>query len=343
MTEHPLFQLTLCRFREFIREPGAVFWVFAFPILISLALGLAFRNQGPVRIAVAVVEGAQAGAAVVTIEKGGVLSANVLPEAEARQALRSGRVALVAFPGREARFLVDQSQPNSPLVLAAARDALERGAGRVDVLDLKTESVRGAGSRYIDFLVPGIIGMAVMSSSIWGIGWSLVQLRTRRLLKRLVATPMSRAHLLLSYLVFRLALAVVEVGALVAFGALVFGTEVRGSYGALAFVLLVGALAFAGLALLVASRAENAETAGGLMNLATMPMFVFSGVFFSSDKFPSWMQPVIQALPLTALNGALRGVMNDGMTLSRIAVPLAILGVWCVGCFALSLRIFRWV
>ena len=116
-----------------------------------------------------------------------------------------------------------------------------------------------------------------------------------------------------------------------------------GSYAAFILFGLAGSLSFSGLSLLVASRAQNAETASGLMNLVTMPMMILSGVFFSASNFPGWMQPLVRVLPLTALNDGLRAILNDGAALSALGPQLAVLAVWGLVPFVLALRIFRWV
>jgi ABC-type multidrug transport system permease subunit len=338
---HPLYHLVLVRLREFTREPGAIFWVFAFPILISVALGLAFRNQGPTRVDIGVVEGPTAQSLERMIRQSSALTASVMPEAEARKALQSARLGAVVMDP-PLRVLSDDTQQNTSLVVAVLRDVLKRTPGAGAPMTMIEEKVQSVGTRYIDFLLPGVLGMSIMSSSIWGVGWSLVQLRTRKLLKRLAATPMKKRDLLLSFVAYRLILAVAETAALVVFGVVAFDLVLRGSLGAVAVVLLAGVLSFSGLAVLAASRAQNAETASGIMNLITMPMFILSGVFFSAERFPEWMQPLVRALPLTALNDALRAVINEGATLMSQAIPMAVMAAWAVGAFFIALRVFRW-
>jgi ABC-type multidrug transport system permease subunit len=177
----------------------------------------------------------------------------------------------------------------------------------------------------------------------WSIGWVIVEARQKKLLKRLVATPMRRRDFLLSFVVMRFAFLVAEVPVLVGFGVLAFGVPVRGPVVALAAVAALGALAFSGLGLLVACRARNTQTVGGLINLVMMPMFVLSGVFFSAENFPAAMQPFIRALPLTALNDALRAVMNEGAGLVAVAPQAALLAGVAAASFAAALRLFRWV
>ncbi|HET7109588.1 MAG TPA: ABC transporter permease, partial [Gemmatimonadales bacterium] len=198
------------------------------------------------------------------------------------------------------------------------------------------------GARYIDFFIPGLLGLNLMGSGIWSIAFAVVTARKQKLLKRLVATPMSRAQYLMSFLLSRLFFLVVEVGVLVGFGALVFGVPVRGSLVTLGGVCLVGALAFSAMGLLVASRARTVEAVSGLANLVMLPMWIFSGVFFSSANFPRALQPFIQALPLTGAVDALRAVMLRGATLGSVTGELLLLLAWLVVPFVLALSLFRW-
>ncbi|HVR00701.1 MAG TPA: ABC transporter permease [Polyangia bacterium] len=340
-----LYRLTLARVRESVREPGVLFWVFGFPILLSVGLGLAFRGRGPEPVVVGLLDGP--GAAVVenALGKAGIKVKHV-DEASARKSLRAGKVALVIAPGATAdaplTYRYDPTPAEARLARVAVDEAIQRAAGRRDPRAVRDAPVTEPGSRYIDFLVPGLIGMNLMSGSMWGIGWVIVNMRVRKLLKRLLATPMRRRDLLLAQAIARLGSVPLEVGSMLLFARLAFGVRVAGSWPALAVVAVVGALAFAGLAILVASRARNTETVSGLMNAVMMPMFVLSGVFFSAAHFPAVLQPALGLLPLTALNDGLRAIMVDGASFGVVARPLVVLAAWGAGSFALGLRVFRW-
>jgi ABC-type multidrug transport system permease subunit len=184
--------------------------------------------------------------------------------------------------------------------------------------------------------------MNIMGTGMWSVAFSVVQARVRKLLKRLMATPMRRSHYLLSHMLSRLAFLVLEVAALLGFARLVFGVPINGSWLTLAGFSLLGAVTFSGLGLLVASRAKTVEGVSGLMNLVMVPMWIFSGVFFASENFPEAMQPFISLLPLTALNQALRGVMIDGAGLGALMQQTAILLTWALVTFTAALRLFRW-
>jgi ABC-type multidrug transport system permease subunit len=338
----PIVQLLLVRVREMQREPGVLFWVFGFPVLLAVALGLAFRNRPPEKQVVAVIRGAHAEGAARAIGRVEGMEARVADGDEARELLRQGKASLIVDAGPAPRFTLDPTRPGSQLVEIAVRDALERAGGRVDRLDASVERVEAAGQRYIDFLLPGLLGMNLLSGGVWGVGWALVVMRTRKLLKRFAATPMRRGDLLLSFMLFRIFVSLAEAAFLVTFGILAFHLWPQGSVAAVAGLVVLSALSFAGLGLLISSRAQNSQTAAGLMNLVTLPMFLLSGVFFSAGNFPDWMRPLVRALPLTALNDGLRAVILDGKPLTALPLELGILAAWGIGSFFLALRMFRW-
>jgi len=340
-----LKQLVLTRFREFVREPEALFWSLAFPIVLVVGLGIAFRNRPAEVVHVAVV-GQPASAAVVmsSLRASAAIAPESLTAGAAMQGLRTGRIALVvrAEPSGGVVYEFDDTRPDARMARLIVDDAVQRGAGRRDRVELSESQVRERGSRYVDFVVPGLLGMGLMGNGIWGIGFSIVDARRKRLLKRLMATPMSRTEYLGSFVVSRFVLLVLEVLLLVGFAALAFGVPVRGPLWQLSVICVLGALAFGCLGLLIAARPRTIEGASGLMNLAMMPMWILSGVFFSAENFPGVLQPVIQALPLTAVNDALRASMLRGEGLNVIGAELLILLAWSVGSFVLALKLFRW-
>jgi len=338
----PLVELTLARVRELVREPEAVFWVFVFPILLAGILGLAFRSRPPDALPVAVVEGPAAASRLAALLADPGLLPRVLAEPAARAALGRGRVVLVVSAGEAPSYTYDPTQPESRAARLAVDQALQRAAGRADAFASSSVEITEPGARYVDFLVPGLLGMNLMGTGMWGVGFSLVVARNGKLLKRLVAAPVKRSHLLGAQLVSRLIFLVPEAGALLLFAWFLLDVPLRGSLIALSLVSLLGALAFTGLGLLTAARPRTIEGVSGVMNLVMVPMWVFSGIFFSTERFPAALQPFIQALPLTALNDALRGVMLDGAGLVALAPELLNLTLWGAISFAVALKVFRW-
>jgi ABC-type multidrug transport system permease subunit len=329
------------------REPEVVFWVFVFPILLALGLGIAFRNKPADTTSIAIVQGTGAQEALAMIQhspRGSAIHAQVLDQEAAFQGLRLGKFDLVVLPknpsGFEYRY--DPARPESVLSHAEVDDALQAAAGRKDAVATTTVTSSEPGSRYIDFLIPGLIGMNLMNSGMWGIGFSLVDMRQRKLLKRFVGTPMRRSDFLLAIMSSRIVLMVVEVGLLLVFGVLFFHMRVLGSYAAIALLGAIGSMTFGGVGLLTASRAQKIESISGLINLVMMPMWIFSGVFFSYERFPAVVHPFIKALPLTALNDALRATILEGTSLAAQPGRLLILLLWGGISFGLALRWFRW-
>jgi ABC-type multidrug transport system permease subunit len=342
------FQLLLARLREWAREPEVLFWVFGFPILLAIGLGIAFRNKPAEQILVGVVAGPGADAVVAGLPNEKGFQVRVASAEALAQSLRLGKTAITILPAnpdvpaetREYRF--DPTRPESVLARERVDDALQRAAGRQDAVEVSESLVSEPGARYIDFLIPGLLGMNIMSGSMWGVGFVLVDMRSRKLLKRLIATPMRKSQFLGAMMASRVLMVFVEMGLLLAFGCLAFGMILQGSIALVATLSVLGALVFSGLGILVASRAKKVETVSGLMNLVMLPMFVLSGVFFSSDRFPEAVQPFVKALPLTALNDALRAVVLEGADLPSQFGRIGVLLLWGAVSFFLALRMFRW-
>ena len=337
--------LLVARLKEMYREPEVIFWVFIFPILLALGLGIAFRNKPADVSRVAVVEGPGAAQTVELLRSASAVGVHVdlLSASEAFNQFRLGRYDLVVTPrGQGVEYLYDLARPESVLARSVTNDALQTSAGRTDSVPTSSRVSSQPGARYIDFLIPGLLGMNLMNSGMWGIGFALVDLRQRKLLKRFVASPMRRSDFLLALASSRLILMLLELAVLLGFGVLVFHMRVAGSGISILIISALGALCFGGVGLLTASRAQKIETVSGLINLVMMPMWILSGVFFSYERFPALLHPVIKALPLTALNDALRAAILEGAPLSHQTTRLLVLGLWGVLSYLLALRWFRW-
>jgi len=334
-----LYQLTMVRFKLILREPEAIFWIFIFPILLAVGLGIAFRNRPAdvLQVGATTPQLKQALAA----DKG--LTAATMDEAAGTHALATGGILLLAIQRPDGvAYKYDDTNPDARTARLLADRAIQTAAGRRDAVQTDNQLVHEPGARYIDFVVPGLLGMNLMGSAIWGIGFSIVEARQKKLLKRLVASPMRRWQFLAAYLISRLAMLVLEVAVFLGFARLMFGVPFRGSMWQLALLCVLASLAFSALGLLVSSRAKTMEAASGLMNLVMLPMWILSGVFFSASRFPAAIQPVVRALPLTAAIDLLRGNMLQGMNMGQMIAPIAILLAWVAVPFAVSVRIFRW-
>lgn len=343
--DRAIVQLTLHRIREFLREPEAVFWTFLFPIALAGGLAIAFRNRPPEAVPIGVVMGTPGSErALLALRNARGLVIDALDDSAAAQSLRTGKVALLVVPRGDSGvdYRYDNARAEARLSRLLADAALQRAAGRADPLVATESQIAEPGSRYIDFFLPGLLGMNLMGGGIWPIAFGIVTARGKKLLKRLTATPMSRAQYLLSFLLSRLIFLVIEVAFILGVGRWVFGVPMRGSLATVLIITTVAGFAFSGLGLLIATRARTVEAASGMANLVMVPMWIFSGVFFASARFPDLAQPFIKALPLTAAVDALRAVMLQGATLASVGGELAIIAAWMIGSFLLALKLFRW-
>ncbi len=337
-----IIELVTVRTKEFVRESEALFWVFGFPLILALALGFAFREKPPDRVPVAVVAGPSAQQRLAALQKSTILLPRVMSEQEARDALRRGKVSLVIEASDAIVYRFDATRPDALTARQETDNALQAAAGRRNVFAAREERVHEQGARYIDFLIPGLLGMNLMGTGMWSMGFTIANARMKKLLKRMVATPMRKTDYVMAMFLSRLIWLLIEVSVLVAFGWLVFGVRVHGSLLVLAILSIVGGYAFSGIGLLTASRAKTIEAVSGLMNLIMMPMWLCSGVFFSYERFPDSVKPFIKVLPLTLLNDALRAVINDAAGLPQISLQLGLLAVWGIVTFIIGLKIFRW-
>jgi ABC-type multidrug transport system permease subunit len=334
-----LYQLTVTRFKLTLREPEAIFWIFVFPILLALGLGIAFRNRPADVLPV----GATTPQLVQALAADKGLRATEMDEAAGTRALATGNILLLAIEnGNSVVYRYDDTNPDARIARLIADRAIQVAAGRRDAVEARNQPVHETGSRYIDFVVPGLLAMNLMGSAMWGLGFAIVDARAKKLLKRMVASPMPRWQYLAGFLFSRLILLTIEMVVFLGFARVVFGVPFRGPLWQLVLVCVLTSLVFSALGLLVASRARTMEAVSGLMNLVMLPMWILSGVFFSASRFPLVIQPLVKALPLTAAIDAMRGNMLQGTHLGQMMVPLAILLAWFALPFAVSLRIFRW-
>lgn len=359
----PFFQLYLARLREFIRQPARIFWVYGFPLLLAIVLGFAFRSRPPAPIQADLADAPGAESVIKAVEAhnarlaqsesraapdGPLPPIDLAPHSpeEAVRRLNTGRTPLVVIPEGEKSwtYRYDPTRPEATAARQAVDDVLQEAAGRINPGTTQDLLVTKPGSRYIDFLIPGLIGLNAMGGGLWGVGFFLVNLRIAKLLKCYVATPMPRRDFLGAILAARLTFLMPDLGALLLLGALAFKMPIHGAIWLIILIDVFGALAFSGIGLLIASRAATTETVSGLMNLVMMPMWLLSGVFFSSERFPDVMQPLIQILPLTQLVNALRMVVLEGAGIAQVEILMAlgILAAWAIGTFWLALRLFKW-
>ncbi|MEM9065980.1 MAG: ABC transporter permease [Planctomycetota bacterium] len=346
-----LRELTRIRILSFLREPEAVFWVFAFPVVLAAVLGFAFRSAAPEPVRVGVIEGDSATELVEAFEADEYLETETFETYdEAFVQLRKAAVDVLVSPPTQPdappKLSLDptrtQGETAKLRVLRAIRLARANGDGSQADPEHEIEPITERGSRYVDFLYPGLIGMNLMGTGMWGIGFAIADFRRRKFLKRLLVTPMNKGNFLASFMMSRLVFLALELGVLIVFGLLVLSVPLRGDLVSFALISIIGATMFAGIGLLTAARAQTIEGVSGLMNLVMVPMWLGSGVFFSYERFPDWLHPMLQLLPLTALNDALRASMIDGASVLDLGKELGVMAAWTAIAFGVALRIFRW-
>ncbi|MCX6326050.1 MAG: ABC transporter permease [Bacteroidia bacterium] len=370
-----LWQLTSALFREIIREPGVLFWGILFPILMSLGLGLAFTKKAAVVRKVAIISNTERSGAgsdntvidaflqknceknlseekepwqwkyVIKDEKLGnsIFLFYDMEWDEAMKLLKRGTInVLLVGLNDSVEYHFDPVNPDAQLTYLKLSNII--GEGEVLTVKNNTEIIplTVTGTRYIDFLVPGLIAMGVMMSSMWGISYGIIEKRSKKLLRRLVATPMKKSHFLIALITVRITMNFIESLVLFLFALFAFKMTIQGDISALILMFLAGNIAFAGLAVLVSSHTSNTEVGNGLINVVVMPMMVLSGIFFSYQNFPEWSLPVIKNLPLTMLTDGIRSIFNEGAGYNELAMPILILTATGVLFFSAGLKIFKW-
>jgi ABC-type multidrug transport system permease subunit len=344
---HPIYSITLTRLKEFIRRPEAVFWVYFFPILMVLVLGIAFRNQPQEVFPVDVIEGPHAQVMKQHLDESEQIDATIVDLERSRKRLRSGKTTLAISASdpaddRSINYLLDPQRPGAVQVRNLVDDRLQNSFGRTDAFTATQTEFDEPGGTFVDFLVPGLLGIGLMGGGMWGVGFAIVDMRIRKLLKRYMATPMRRSDFLISMLLSRLVFMVPQVILLIVFSYFLFNYRVYGSLFAVMVLVFLGAMEFAAIGLVVGSRAKTLETASGLMNLVMLPMWTLCGAFFSYERFPELFHPLIKWLPLTPIIDSLRGVMMEGQSLLEQWPEMLVMVAWTVIPFTVAMAIFRW-
>jgi ABC-2 type transport system permease protein len=368
-----LWLLVLAHALAIIREPGVIFWGIVFPILMSLGLGIAFTKKADILRKVAVISNTRItvsdSSAIfrfldmkceehnpekqddyrwkleIKDEKLGksVYLFYYLSWDEAIVLLKRGTVNLILNSNNgRTEYHFDPVNSDAELTYLKLSGMIGSGVVLPEGRNEEIKPMTVAGTRYIDFLIPGLITLGVMMSTMWGISYGIIEKRSKKLLRRMVATPMKKSHYLIALLTVRITLNFIEALVLLLFALIVFKMQIQGSISALILLFLTGNIAFAGLAILLSSHTSNTEVGNGLINAVVMPMMVLSGIFFSYHNFPDWSIPVIEKLPLTMLTDGMRSIFNEGAGWPQVALPILILTTIGVVLFGAGLKIFKW-
>jgi ABC-2 type transport system permease protein len=373
ITSHQLFRLTSAYFLELIREPGVIFWGIVFPILMALGLGIAFTKKPDMTRTVAVIGGVESQTQHLPVlhgilnrngfqlsrmdgptekysfsienEKIGKTTYILIPTTleNALQLLKRGNINLILEEvDEDIIYHFDPSNPEAQLVYLQLSKILKSGFSINEQVAENIEPMTVTGTRYIDFLIPGLMAMGIMMSCMWGISYGIIDKRTKKLLRRMIATPMKKHHFLIALITVRLGMNFVEAALLFIFALLFFHISIQGDVSALTAVFISGNICFSGIAIFTSSRTANTEVGNGLINAVVLPMVVLSGIFFSYHNFPNWSIPVIQKLPLTMLADGMRSIFIEGAGWPEtvfISTTMSLIGVVF---FSTGLKIFRW-
>ena len=370
-----LWQLIAALFREIIREPGVLFWGILFPILMSLGLGLAFTKKADVTRKIAVINSSEVTSAgtgdrivaeflqkrcernisaekdawqwkyIIKDEKLGnsIFLFYSMQWKEAMQLLKRGTINVILLDRADSvEYHFDPMNPDAQLTYLKLGTIFGKGEITEERSNAEIKPLTVTGTRYIDFLVPGLITMGVMMSCMWGISYGIIEKRSKKLLRRLVATPMKKSHFLIALITVRIAMNFIESTVLFFFSLIAFKITIQGDVSALIIMFLAGNIAFAGIAVFVSSHTSNTEVGNGLINFVVFPMMVLSGIFFSYQNFPDWSLPVIKNLPLTMLTDGIRSIFNEGAGYHEVALPILILLTTGALFFTTGLKIFKW-
>lgn len=328
---------TLAHLREFFREPGILFWAFGFPILLSWALGLAFlapRAPG----CILVVEPSDSVAIRLAIPDSSIRLVSASGERAIRLLRRGEASGTIRIDRDGIRLDLDTSSQEGVL----ARLLVERAASRDGRAEVRVGAPAARAGNYADFLFPGMLALGLMNGCVWGIGFALMDLRLRKLLRLFAATPLSRLDILLSVVLARAVILPLENSLLWGFGVIVFGVSFHGNVVLFLLAALCAIIAFAGMAILGASRVGHAQAAYGIINALTIPMTIVSGIFFSWTRFPEWLHPLVRFLPLTLAADTLRAISSEGAGFWSVAPALLALLAWGGMCGFVGLKLFRW-
>ncbi|GHU88396.1 ABC transporter permease [Bacteroidia bacterium] len=360
-----LYQLFKTQFLLTIREPEVLFWGMIFPVLISIGLGLAFTQQTESKFNIILVEknpteldsllniyGREAQSKGEKVQYWKV-SDKTLGNTEFKFSHSDWNSAIVSLKRGEADLIVtdslgktsyhfDPHNSQAQLVYMKLSALIKSPASTMNIVNTDIEPLTLKGVRYIDFLIPGLIAFGLMSSIMWGISYTIIERRSQKLLRRMVATPMKKSNFLISLMFVRILMNVVESLILLFFAWLIFDIHIQGNIGALIVLFLAGNLAFTGIAILVACNTTKTEVGTGWINAVQMPMMLLSGIFFSYHNFPEWSIGTIKLLPLTALTDGIRSIFNEGAGWMEVIYPTFALSALGLICFVIGMKLFKW-
>jgi ABC-2 type transport system permease protein len=354
------------RYKQFVRNRGALFFSFLFPIIFILLFGWAFQNMGTQTFKVGLSdEGSPQTTSCMIQSLESVVIQNTQKEFTTQSGnldnllalLKNGDLDVVIVipagmdtlgPGQSDNVQVyyDASQTVFQQTLIPALYQVinaidQRLGGYTPLIGMEQTSVQSHELRYIDFLLPGILGMTLMFIGVQG-GLPIIQQRQAHIIKRLGSTPLRRSMLVMGDVVFRMIVVLLSAALIILVGRLVFNVRMVGNWLSLCGIILLGSLVFVNLGYLIAAFVKTQESAIPVVQIVDLPMMILSGTFFSVASMPFFIEPLVKILPLTYLNDALRQIMVAGTPLYSMTADIAVLAAWAIVSLGLTIRFFRW-
>ncbi len=362
-----LLELILIHVKEIIREPGVIFWGVGFPVLISWGLGIAFTRSPETRKDIAMVNTLEDSRLMEFVNantsedwtldslksfnlvfEDEVFGKNTfrfipLSEENALKGMKRGKYQVILESTKDSiMYRMDPANPDARLLQLQLSEIFDKEDSVIQLTNARILPVDLQGTRYVDFLIPGLMGMTVMMACMWGISYTIIERRKGNMLRRMVATPMKKHNLLVAHMTARLTITFLETLILVLFARFYFDMQIQGSLIALFLVFLAGNIAFTGIAVLFSSRTSKTEIGNALINLVTMPMLILSGIFFSYQNFPEWTIPFIEKLPLTMMADSFRSIFNEGAGITDVLPDVLILGIGGSITLFAGIKVFKW-
>lgn len=335
-----IWQFFLMRVRLLSRQREILFFIFVLPLMLMTGLALAFRDQTGPEVK-AVVVGDPALAERLGADRTLVVE-SVATEAEAELRVRRGQVDALVLPGQPPRVVVTEGRPESKLAQLMVTDALERLDGRRPPAQVAVSHVRGAGTRYIDFLIPGMIGYQLLAHGLFSLGVLLVEMRVGRMLRRLKVSTVSRFHMLLGLVLGQLFQSLTEAAVMLGAAYVLFGVRCVGSLPLFLGFTVLSTICFGGIAVAMGARPRSMEMFQSVSHVMLMPVVLVSGVFFSAERFPAAIQPFLKLIPSRAAIDGMRAIFTEGAGLGDVLMPGLVVAAWGALAFIFGVRAFRW-
>ncbi|MCA1320632.1 ABC transporter permease [Bacillus tianshenii] len=361
------WQLTLGQLRIFLRNRQVLFWTLAFPIFLMVMLGSFLGNGREISVSLAVIDEDKSDESKALIEifkDYKALDLTMMDDRdEAFDVLKEGELNLVVvIPEGYGDFLAEAVSDTNPFTLPLFYDETNMAVSQLGIqlvnstvdsiskemvqysplLETKPEGIEALNLQYIDFLVPGIVAMMIMSNNMNGVAGQIASWRERGILRRMQGTTLKASTFIAAQITARLLLNGFQALIVLLVAQLIFDVEVRGSWFTLVSFVILGTLAFMAIGFIIAGIAKTPESAAPIAGFLSFPLLFLGGVFFPISDMPEFLQPIVNVLPISHLSHALRETMNVGASFLTLGTEALILGCWLVGAFIVASYTFKW-